>query len=1305
MKYILGIIVFAVCGFGQSVQLNGTISLEGATTLTPVGSAQFSASPATLTFATQLVNQDSTTHTNLTAPQIVTVTNTGSTPLSISSISIGGTNSRDWYFFENTCAGQTIAVNGYCRLSVSFDPVGSGSRSAFLSVTDNAPGSPHTVPLSGIGSSGTVYYFSPNGNDSTGTGTLANPWKNIGSHSSATGAGVQFVVRGGRYQSSIGVSTSATQAMPFVLKAYPGELPVFDFANGSVFCTFNVPFILDGIQFERSWSSDIVDVGGSGGVPGLVLNNTFKEFGGQVIREGVIGAVNGLTIENNYFDTWGTPTAAGGSGGFNDGIVAAAKGVSNVLVRNNYATRGGHYFSDVIVQTANQIDTDNTIEQYWGGAFAEPNLGTTRRFIQNNRIAHVGAGVIFTKACFEVQSGFTVVRNNICTDQSGNNNNNSIDILAQFDVSWGDVVHNREYNNVYFNNGAYTWLIEQVTSSNSGGGQNYTLYNHLLDLKVANDISYQNTQTQSVFGTGGANGPNDYAVWNDGDKDGTWSTWTGPNYFLNTIFGGSSSLTNDINFSLGTHYTVAQMEANSPNASGLITANPAFVNAGSGLNPQGFELTSGSPAIAAGAHLTATTAAGSNTNTVPVADTFWFTDGMGLIPGDTIRIGNNPPVQILTIYGPNSGEMLYSQSYGLRTGNPASSGAGYTGMQFTVNTTITVTQVARMCYSGNSQSHTVGIGTGNNGSGAFLTNGSATVNMAGCTAGTLVHASLPAAITLSPGTTYWLVSSEVANSDSWSDDLPIVTNSTIFNIAGGVYGSASAGAGVSAFTLNTNINNGSYVGLSFTYTSSLPSNTLVVGTPVTFANGATVDLANYNGAAPDMGALPYSATAPVISALSESTTSATAASATWTTNTAATSQCTWGLTSYYGSTSILNSTLSTSHSCNLTGLWPNTTYHYAVISIDANNGRSMSADATFATPPQAGPTISNVYECGVNSAGNQATICWTTSTASTSQVLYSSPTDGGPADLRNASAVADTGGVTSHSVTLTGLTAFQAYHFSVQSTDVNTGSTSYSPISIFVTPNTATSGPLFSNVTVSAANTVQGGFSSSACFGPWNGGTGYCGYSNAQATISWTASEPVTNPKIGYITTAEAQNAESEYSPAPPSTYDEWATLDSNSMGNVQGNAPSTSASVSTTTPSMTIYRLSPDTAYYFYIQSKDANGVTNSSYRMMFTLPPLDIPSTPVIPPQTYLTETATNATTSGATITWQMPNAASCQVEYGTTMSYGSTASGASGTSCSVSLTGLSANTTYHVAVIPTNAAGMSFTGPDFVFTTPGS
>lgn len=92
-------------------------------------------------------------------------------------------------------------------------------------------------------------------------------------------------------------------------------------------------------------------------------------------------------------------------------------------------------------------------------------------------------------------------------------------------------------------------------------------------------------------------------------------------------------------------------------------------------------------------------------------------------------------------------------------------------------------------------------------------------------------------------------------------------------------------------------------------------------------------------------------TPPIISAISSGTPNATDATITWTTNEVADSRVFWGLTTAYaGLTSpILNPTLLTSHSVQITGLTTATLYHYKVVSKDAQNNYTSSADGTFTT--------------------------------------------------------------------------------------------------------------------------------------------------------------------------------------------------------------------------------------------------------------------------------------------------------------------------------------------------------------------
>jgi hypothetical protein len=97
-------------------------------------------------------------------------------------------------------------------------------------------------------------------------------------------------------------------------------------------------------------------------------------------------------------------------------------------------------------------------------------------------------------------------------------------------------------------------------------------------------------------------------------------------------------------------------------------------------------------------------------------------------------------------------------------------------------------------------------------------------------------------------------------------------------------------------------------------------------------------------------------TAPTISAVTATGISASAATITWTTNEAATSRVEYGLTTSYGSSTPLDSTLVTSHSVSLSGLGANTTYQYRVRSIDAAGNERIGSNASFRTAAGADTT-------------------------------------------------------------------------------------------------------------------------------------------------------------------------------------------------------------------------------------------------------------------------------------------------------------------------------------------------------------
>ena len=101
-------------------------------------------SPASLTFTTpQGLNTPSTA-----LP--VTLTNTSTTgTLFVTSIIVGGSNPGDFQE-TNNCLPEGRATS---RLHHQRDlyPIRGGPRSANVTITDNAPGSPHVINLSGTG--------------------------------------------------------------------------------------------------------------------------------------------------------------------------------------------------------------------------------------------------------------------------------------------------------------------------------------------------------------------------------------------------------------------------------------------------------------------------------------------------------------------------------------------------------------------------------------------------------------------------------------------------------------------------------------------------------------------------------------------------------------------------------------------------------------------------------------------------------------------------------------------------------------------------------------------------------------------------------------------------------------------------------------------------------------------------------------------------------------------------------------------------------------------------------------------------
>jgi hypothetical protein len=109
-------------------------------------------SPNNLNFGNQQVDTTS-------PPQIVTLTNVGSSAVKIKGISVVGTDAGD--FKQKNKCGSSVKGGGSCQISVTFTPQAEGARSASLNVSYDGPGSPQTVPLSGTGTAAPTVSLTP----------------------------------------------------------------------------------------------------------------------------------------------------------------------------------------------------------------------------------------------------------------------------------------------------------------------------------------------------------------------------------------------------------------------------------------------------------------------------------------------------------------------------------------------------------------------------------------------------------------------------------------------------------------------------------------------------------------------------------------------------------------------------------------------------------------------------------------------------------------------------------------------------------------------------------------------------------------------------------------------------------------------------------------------------------------------------------------------------------------------------------------------------------------------------------------
>ncbi len=355
----------------------------------------------------------------------------------------------------------------------------------------------------------------------------------------------------------------------------------------------------------------------------------------------------------------------------------------------------------------------------------------------------------------------------------------------------------------------------------------------------------------------------------------------------------------------------------------------------------------------------------------------------------------------------------------------------------------------------------------------------------------------------------------------------------------------------------------------------------------------------------------------------------------------------YGTTTAYGTTVTADQSpvtgVNVEVSATITGLAYNQTYHYRVVGTNAS-GTSNGADMTFTTTLNPSVTVkpaTNVLgtSATLNGVANANNSVWSVNFDYSTDLSYDSSVSATPATV-------DGNSDTPVSADITGLTPNTLYNYRAR---VYSGAFNYSSSSMTFTTLQGQS------VTTDAASSV--------------GGTTATVNGTVNANTYATAVTFEFGLDTGYGKTVNA------------------------AQGPVAGSTD--------TAVSAALTDLIPGTTYHYRATGRSTQG-TVSGADMTFT--------TSAAPP-TAVTDAATGVTNTGATLHGTVNarnDATTVTFEYGLTTAYGTTVTadqspvtGTTNTAVSKSITGLTAETTYHYRVVAQNSSGTTF-GADMTFFT---
>ncbi|HID52628.1 MAG TPA: hypothetical protein EYP41_11405, partial [Anaerolineae bacterium] len=470
-----------------------------------------------------------------------------------------------------------------------------------------------------------VYYVAPNGNDNN-PGTLNAPWRTIGraAGKDVLQPGDTVYIRAGTYNEYIKPETSGAPGNPITYRSYPGETAVISGSN------------------YRYWRLHILD-------------QSYLRFEGLTFQNYVGGAIQIRTIDENIVgveivgNTFRDQSPEPGSSSKTITVTpyTSGKTLSRIVVQDNRFSNMDTYKAPVIQFDGRVVDSKivgNTLSVMTNigiGVVGRPSKGQPDNIlVKGNEVSGHGSPGKYSAGIYLDGAGSNIiVEENVIHDGLQG-------IKVDLEPEAATLTTRRVIvrRNVLYNNSQINLKMGAGETCNRSGSLresvavHNTIYSDINNIANAVFDCAENTRWKNnIFVHYGPTDGYQYRLLEDNVDTSTWAL--DYNLFLNRSGEG------DHYRWLGRFYTtLSRFQSASSQDIRSREGAPQFTDASN----FDFTLTANSAARDGGGALTVTTAAGSGT-AVPVAEAWYFSDGLGWQAGDMVQIGQNAPVEVVAV--------------------------------------------------------------------------------------------------------------------------------------------------------------------------------------------------------------------------------------------------------------------------------------------------------------------------------------------------------------------------------------------------------------------------------------------------------------------------------------------------------------------------------------------------------------------------------------------------------------------------------------------------------------------------------